>query len=180
MKKLTAKQSQFVIEYLVDLNATQAAIRAGYSEDTAGAIGAENLEKPQIKNAIEEQMDCRSKRTMITADWVLSSMREVAERCMQAKPVMVYNKEEKQFEQATALVEKESGERVEEGIWEFDSGGANKALENLAKHLKLLTDKIDHSGIPSNSTPIINIYGNKDAGNITNRLLHTNESNSSP
>lgn len=49
---LTAKQAAFVREYLVDRNATQAAIRAGYSQDTAYSIGHENLNKPEIKNAI--------------------------------------------------------------------------------------------------------------------------------
>jgi phage terminase small subunit len=46
MKKLTAKQSQFVREYIIDFNATQAAIRTGYSQKTAGSIGSENLQKP--------------------------------------------------------------------------------------------------------------------------------------
>ena len=49
MAKLTAKQRRFVEEYLIDLNATQAAIRAGYSPATAGAIGSENLKKPEIR-----------------------------------------------------------------------------------------------------------------------------------
>ena len=52
MDKLTNKQQRFIDEYLIDLNATQAAIRAGYSEDTAAAIGCENLTKPNIQKAI--------------------------------------------------------------------------------------------------------------------------------
>lgn len=55
-KKLTAKQQRFCDEYLIDLNATQAAIRAGYSVKTAYAIGQENLKKPMIKNYIEKRM----------------------------------------------------------------------------------------------------------------------------
>lgn len=54
MKKLTPKQERFCQEYLVDLNATQAAIRSGYSQKTAYSIGQENLNKPEIKNKIEE------------------------------------------------------------------------------------------------------------------------------
>ena len=54
--KLTAKQERFVQEYLIDLNATQAAIRAGYSRKTAGVIGVENLKKPYIREAIEEKL----------------------------------------------------------------------------------------------------------------------------
>ena len=68
---LTAKQRCFVEEYLVDLNATQAAIRAGYSEKTAADIGCENLTKPNIQQAIAEAMQARSERTEIEADQVL-------------------------------------------------------------------------------------------------------------
>lgn len=55
-KKLTAKQQRFCDEYLIDLNATQAAIRAGYSQKTAKQIGQENLTKPDIKEYIEKRM----------------------------------------------------------------------------------------------------------------------------
>ena len=69
--KLTAKQQRFVDEYLIDLNATQAAIRAGYSENTAGEMGWENLKKPQIAAAIEAAKAERSEKTRIDANWVL-------------------------------------------------------------------------------------------------------------
>lgn len=55
-KKLTAKQQRFCDEYLIDLNATQAAIRAGYSKKTAGVIATENLQKPSISAYIEKRM----------------------------------------------------------------------------------------------------------------------------
>jgi len=76
-KVLTNKQRMFVQEYLCDLNATQAAIRAGYSEKTAGAVGAENLTKPEIATAIQEAMDKRSKRTDLTADMVLTELKSM-------------------------------------------------------------------------------------------------------
>lgn len=75
---MTPKQRRFVDEYLTDLNATQAAIRAGYSEKTAAAIGAENLIKPQIAAAIQEAMQARSARTLITADRVLTELARIA------------------------------------------------------------------------------------------------------
>ena len=75
---LTDKQQRFVEEYLVDLNATQAAIRAGYSEETARAIGCENLTKPDIADAITEAMAARSKRVQVTADEVLRELVDVA------------------------------------------------------------------------------------------------------
>ena len=76
--KLTNKQSRFVEEYLIDLNATQAAIRAGYSEKTAKSIGQENLTKPDIQECIQKQLDQRSERTEITADRVLQALAEIA------------------------------------------------------------------------------------------------------
>ena len=74
MEKLTHKQQCFVAEYLIDLNATQAAIRAGYSAKTAGAVGGENLQKPEIQQAIAEAMQARNQRLQIDADWVLSRL----------------------------------------------------------------------------------------------------------
>ncbi|WP_312903621.1 terminase small subunit [Stutzerimonas nitrititolerans] len=69
--KMTELQVRFVEEYLVDLNATQAAIRAGYSERTAKEIGYENLTKPYIQAAIAEARQAQQQRTEITADRVL-------------------------------------------------------------------------------------------------------------
>ena len=74
MPKLTAKQQAFCEEYLVDLNATQAAIRAGYSEKTASEMGYENLSKPQIAEVITELMAKRSAKTELTADWVIKGI----------------------------------------------------------------------------------------------------------
>lgn len=75
---LTEKQARFVAEYLVDLNATQAAIRAGYSERTAEVIGYENLRKPQISAAIEQAIQDRQRRTEITQDRVLQELARIA------------------------------------------------------------------------------------------------------
>lgn len=75
---LTKKQKLFGDEYLIDLNATQAAIRAGYSKATAAAIGYENLIKPHIKEYIQIRMDARQERLEIDADYVLRHLvREV-------------------------------------------------------------------------------------------------------
>ena len=68
---LSPKQQRFVDEYLIDLNATQAAIRAGYSARTAAEMGYENLRKPQIVTAIAEARKSQQTRTLITADRVL-------------------------------------------------------------------------------------------------------------
>jgi phage terminase small subunit len=84
---MTAKQSAFVGEYLVDLNASQAAIRAGYSPKTAYSIGQENLKKPEISAAIEGAILERSERTQITQDYVLEVIRDTIERCRTLVPV---------------------------------------------------------------------------------------------
>lgn len=70
-KKLTPKQKRFVAEYIVDLNATQAAIRAGYSEKTANRIASENLSKPVIQEAIQKQTKKINDKLEITAERVL-------------------------------------------------------------------------------------------------------------
>ncbi|MCI8810368.1 MAG: terminase small subunit [Oscillibacter sp.] len=75
---LTPKQKRFVAEYLVDLNATAAAIRAGYSKKTAEVIGYENLRKPQIEAAINQAIQEREKRTEITQDMVLRETAKLA------------------------------------------------------------------------------------------------------
>ena len=77
-RKLTPKQARFVQEYPIDLNAAQAAIRAGYSAKTARVIGHENLIKPDIAAAIEKAMAERAERTRLTADWVIDELRKLA------------------------------------------------------------------------------------------------------
>ncbi len=77
---LTPKQERFVQEYLVDLNATQAAIRAGYSAKTASRIGPELLVKTCISEAIQKAMKKREKRTEVTQDYVITKLREIAEK----------------------------------------------------------------------------------------------------
>ena len=76
---LTPKQEKFCQEYLKDLNATQASIRAGYSEKTAAKIGNENLRKPDIAKKLSELMSQRSERTKIDADWLLTRLADEAE-----------------------------------------------------------------------------------------------------
>ena len=74
--ELTNKQRAFAEEYLIDLNATQAAIRAGYSKNSASVIGFENLRKPKIAAAIAEAREEQAKRTEITVDSVLNRLVE--------------------------------------------------------------------------------------------------------
>lgn len=133
MAKLTPKQQRFVEEYLVDLNATQAAVRAGYSEKTADRIGPELLGKTCVAQAIAEAKQARSKKLNITAEYVLGNLVEVAERCMQKRPVLNMKGEQ--------VVDEDGANK-----WTFDSKGANRALELLGKHIGCFTDKVELSG----------------------------------
>jgi phage terminase small subunit len=81
---LTPKQQAFVAEYLVDLNATQAAIRAGYKAKNAYQTGAENLRKPQIQKAIQEAREAREKATMYDTNWIMAQIARIAEDETQA------------------------------------------------------------------------------------------------
>ncbi len=75
---LTPKQTRFVQEYLIDLNATAAARRAGYSAKTAKAMGCENLTKPDIQAAVAEAQDARVERTLISQDEVIHGLKAEA------------------------------------------------------------------------------------------------------
>ena len=90
-KKLTAKQQRFCDEYLIDLNATQAAIRAGYSKKTAYAIGNENLNKPELKKYIEERMAEKEKALIADQDEVLKYLTAVLRGESESEEIVVEN-----------------------------------------------------------------------------------------
>lgn len=125
--KLTDKQKRFIEEYLIDLNATQAAIRAGYSENTASETGYENLRKPQIQKAIQEAQNKRSERVQISQDDVLRDLMELRDMCMGRKSVIVTDTVKNNQEGTVAA--------VDNPVYAFEPTGANKALELLGKHL---------------------------------------------
>ena len=90
-KKLTAKQQRFCDEYLIDLNATQAAIRAGYSAKTAKVIGAENLTKPSIREYIDERMKKKEKDLIADQDEVLRYLTAVLRGESESEEIVVEN-----------------------------------------------------------------------------------------
>ena len=90
-KKLTAKQQRFCDEYLIDLNATQAAIRAGYSKKTAYAIGNENLNKPDLKKYIEERMAEKEKNLIADQDEVLKYLTSVLRGESESEEIVIEN-----------------------------------------------------------------------------------------
>ena len=196
MAKLTKKQQRFVDEYLIDLNATQAAIRAGYSEDSAKEIGCENLTKPNIQQAVAEQMAERSKRTEITQDKVLRELAAIA------------------FAKATdyaSIIEKQAVYTTDEGVripLHDENGNAvmiqdvqlvltdtlndaqksalagikhgkygievtmcskEKALELLGRHLGMFKDKVELSGIETEKSKLDDIILQMRAGKGNNK-----------
>jgi phage terminase small subunit len=130
---MVPKREKFVQEYLLDLNATQAAIRAGYSPKRADAIGYDLLRITEVKAAIDKALEERRKKSEVTAEYVLIGLREVVERCLQRAPV---------FNMKGQQVQDEDGNN----LWEFNAPGANKALELLGKHLGMFLDRTEITG----------------------------------
>ena len=128
MAKLTDKQDAFCREYIVDFNATQAAIRSGYSEKTANRIASQLLSKLDIQARIAELMEARNKRVDINADWVLINAKRVFDRCMQDEPVTDRNGD-------PVMCKTEAGDLA--AAYQFNANGANKALETIGKHVNV-------------------------------------------
>ncbi|WP_317313223.1 terminase small subunit [Absicoccus porci] len=124
--KLTAKQRRFVQEYLIDLNATQAAIRAGYSKNSARQVGTENLSKPSIKQAIEERLKQIDEEK--TAD--AKEIREFWTRVMRGE------------EKDTVLRYDNEGHQVETEI-DVSMKDRIRASELMGKSFAMFTDKVD-------------------------------------
>lgn len=149
-EKLTDLQEQFCREYLVDLNATQAAKRAGYSEQSARQQGSENLSKPAIQERIEALMQERSRRVEVTSDLVLSELLLIAKtdlsRAFDAQgnllPVPKIPEEIRRAISAVEVTVSALGVATKK-VKFLDK---IKSLELLGKHLKLFTEKIEHSG----------------------------------
>lgn len=166
MAKLTAKQKRFIEEYLIDLNATQAAIRAGYSPHSARDIGSENLTKPHIRARVEEALAERSKRTGINADRVVRELARIA--FVNAADLINFETAtiaEGASEDDTAAIASvrvktiptDAGEGVEREIRICDK---LKALELLGKHLGMFNNDPE-SNVPV--TVVINYdYGDED------------------
>jgi hypothetical protein len=159
--KLTAKQIRFVDEYLVDFNATQAAIRAGYSEKTANTIGAQNLAKLSIQAEISRRQKDLQRRTEVTQERVVKELARIAfanmadylhvETQTRTKDdgtettyqiVVLSETEDLSTDQRAALANvKQSVNGVEIKLHD-----KIKALELLGRHIGMFNDKLSLSG----------------------------------
>lgn len=161
---MTKKQKRFVEEYLIDLNATQAAIRAGYSPHTAKDIGCENLAKPNIAAAISQAMAERSRRTGINQDRVLQELARIGF----AKITDIVDPETAKIRpdasdddlaciQSIKIKPNEFGTEREVKLYDKKS-----ALVDLGKHLGLFKDKLELNGDMDLNITID--YGEDDTG----------------
>ena len=146
---MTKKQKRFIEEYLIDLNATQAAIRAGYSPDTAKSIGSENLTKPDIQARIAKAMAERSRRTGVNADRVVMELAKIA--FVNANDVIdmeTATVKAGALPEDTAAIQSVKIKTFEEDGLEREIKMADKlrALELLGRHLGMFKDKVELSG----------------------------------
>ncbi|AIW03636.1 terminase small subunit [Bacillus phage Pascal] len=176
MARLTPKQQMFVKEYLIDLNATQAALRAGYSAKTAKQMGTENLSKPIIQSEIQKHMNTRAEKVDISSERILQELAAIAFH--DANDVVYVDEVEYISDWKTIKKATETEPEVKEPIMEISQRvvvknlseltplqrksiasikqgkegieikfyDKIKAAELLGKHMKLFADKIEHSG----------------------------------
>ena len=152
-KGLSEKQATFVQEYLVDLNATQAAIRAGYSEKSAARYAVEMLNKTHVAEAIRSAMDARNQRVEISQDRILEELaciafgdvRDVAE-WTEAGGVKLKDSDSLTPAQAAAISEVSETTTKDGGNRRIKRHDKVKALELLMRHKGMLNDKLNLSG----------------------------------
>lgn len=163
MAALTPKQARFVDEYLVDLNATEAAKRAGYSAKTAHSSGPRLLANVGIKKALAARAEKTSEKLELTAEWVIKRAMLIADANMKTfgtwndSGVSWKQSSEITDEQAYAVAEVSQIMNEYGGTTKFKLHDKVKALEMLARHLGLFVDKVEvtgHNGGPIEVSPI--------------------------
>lgn len=165
MTKLTDKQKRFIDEYLIDFNATRAAIKVGYSKKTASVIGSENLAKPYIADEISRRIEeqAMSSKEVLTrlADMARGDIADLMDittsgftlnlMCKDEKGKLIVNPKTKLIKKikqkvTTYLAKKENEEDREVVETEIELYSAQEALALLGKQHKLFVDSVEHSG----------------------------------
>lgn len=126
---LKANQKKFVEEYLIDLNGAQAAIRAGYSKNSAKEIAAENLTKPHIAAEIKKRQAKLQEKIGVDQEWVLKRLKHISDFNVKAIEVPFGSGN-------SAIINKRMR----------DAAAANKSTELLGKQLGMFTEKIEVTG----------------------------------
>ena len=158
MPKLTEKQKRFVNEYLVDLNATQAAIRAGYSEKSASRQAVELLNKTHVAKAVQKAMSKREERTQVTQDMVVNQLAKFA--FSDIRDLMTWNNETGRIhlrevdeidgtlitELSQTVTEVPYGDEMTDKITtKVKKGDPLKALQMLGQHMGMFDPKMNVS-----------------------------------
>ena len=125
-RKLTAAQERFVDEYLVDLNATQAAVRAGYSAKTAHSCGPRLLANAGVAAAIAAAKQARAEATNIDSAWVLREAVALYQRCVQQIKPALHPRTRQQMKDGDGNL-----------LFTFNATAANRALELIGKHVDI-------------------------------------------
>jgi phage terminase small subunit len=124
---ITPKQARFVQEYLIDLNATQAAIRAGYKPSRAEQTGCDLVRNRKVAEAIQAAQGKRAEKAEVNAQWVLERLIQNADR-------------------AAAVVAVTDREGNPTGWYQYEGSVVNRSLELIGKHIGMFTDRLEISG----------------------------------
>ena len=141
--KLTVKQQRFIEEYMIDNNATQAAIRAGYSKNSAKEIGNENLTKPHIAELIDSKLEELTLNSGVSVEFVIDTYQRVIRLGLG-------------IEKFTKSTIDRDGNVYDSEVMELNLSAVNKATDCLAKYLKMYNDD-DEAGKTKQELPNINI-----------------------
>lgn len=144
LDQLEEQQQLFVLEYMKDLNGTNAAIRANYSEKTARQQASRLLSNVNIQNAIAELKAERNERLNIDADYVIKTIVETIERCSQAKQV---------YDKSGELVMTETPNGELAPAYKYDATNVLKGAEMLGRHLGMFKDTVNHVSEDGSMTP---------------------------
>lgn len=116
---MTEQQKIFADQYLVDRNATQAALRAGYAVSSSRLIGHKLLNNKSVRDYIDVQLADISNEAHVSVQWALNRYKDISDRCMQAEPVLIFV----------------DGEWIESGQYKFDGLAAKAATDSIVKIL---------------------------------------------
>lgn len=131
-RDLNPQYRKFVQEWMVDMNATRAAIAAGYSEKSAAQTASRLMRRPDIRRYRDALMAEAFEDLGVTRHSIASRVWEIYERCMQKKPVLVWSTADKEW--------------IESGVWQFDTKGALKALAMMLEMLPQMEDEEEGGG----------------------------------
>lgn len=148
----SVKMELFAREYVKDYNATQAAIRAGYSEKTASSQGSRLLKNPKVLELIKENQKALVESSCLSEEKIIIELLKLYEHCTSATPVLKWDYEEHEYR--------------ETGTYEFDSKGALNALRLLGQHLGMFKQKVELSGNIDDSIKEMEAYFARQKGNI--------------